>query len=500
MKQDLLIYNTLSRQKELFRPLVEGRVGMYVCGPTVYGDAHLGHARPAITFDLLFRYLQHLGYKVRYVRNITDVGHLEHDADEGEDKIAKKARLEQVEPMEVAQYYTNRFHEAMAALNCLPPSIEPHASGHIMEQQQLVEEIFNNGYAHESNGSVYFDVEKYDKDHKYGILSGRTLDNIKDASRELAGVGEKRNQADFALWKKAQPEHIMRWPSKWSDGFPGWHCECTAMGRKYLGEHFDIHGGGLDLVFPHHECEIAQAVASQGDQMVHYWMHNNMITIDGKKMGKSYNNFITLPQFFAGEHERLERGYSPMTIRFFILQAHYRSTVDFSNEALQSAEKGLARLMDAWKALQTLAEDGQKVKGQPQVEMKYVDELRQKCYDAMNDDLASPMVISHLFDACRVVNTLLDKKASITVDVAKALLEVFRTFAFDILGLTVDTGASNKEREEAFGAVVNMILEQRQQAKADKNWALSDKIRDDLAALGFVVKDTKDGQTWTLNK
>ena len=499
MEQSLFIYNTLSRQKELFRPLVEGRVGMYVCGPTVYGDAHLGHARPAITFDLLFRYLLHLGYKVRYVRNITDVGHLEHDADEGEDKIAKKARLEQIEPMEVAQYYTNRFHDAMAALGCLPPSIEPHASGHIMEQQQLVQEIMDHGYAYESNGSVYFDVEKYDKDHRYGILSGRTLDNIKDASRELAGVGEKRNQADFALWKKAQPEHIMRWPSKWSDGFPGWHCECTAMGRKYLGEHFDIHGGGLDLVFPHHECEIAQAVASQGDQMVRYWMHNNMITIDGKKMGKSYNNFITLPQFFAGEHERLERGYSPMTIRFFILQAHYRSTVDFSNEALQSAEKGLQRLMDAWKALQRLAE-GQKVKGQPQVEMKYVEELRQKCYDAMNDDLASPMVISHLFDACRVVNTLLDKKASITAEVAQALIQVFHTFAFDILGLSVDTGASNKEREAAFGAVVNMVLEQRQQAKAEKNWALSDKIRDDLAALGFEVKDTKDGQTWTLNK
>ena len=499
MEQSLFIYNTLSRQKELFRPLVEGRVGMYVCGPTVYGDAHLGHARPAITFGLLFRYLLHLGYKVRYVRNITDVGHLEHDADEGEDKIAKKARLEQIEPMEVAQYYTNRFHDAMAALGCLPPSIEPHASGHIMEQQQLVQEIMDHGYAYESNGSVYFDVEKYDKDHRYGILSGRTLDNIKDASRELAGVGEKRNQADFALWKKAQPEHIMRWPSKWSDGFPGWHCECTAMGRKYLGEHFDIHGGGLDLVFPHHECEIAQAVASQGDQMVHYWMHNNMITIDGKKMGKSYNNFITLPQFFAGEHERLERGYSPMTIRFFILQAHYRSTVDFSNEALQSAEKGLQRLMDAWKALQRLAE-GQKVKGQPQVEMKYVEELRQKCYDAMNDDLASPMVISHLFDACRVVNTLLDKKASITAEVAQALIQVFHTFAFDILGLSVDTGASNKEREAAFGAVVNMVLEQRQQAKAEKNWALSDKIRDDLAALGFEVKDTKDGQTWTLNK
>ena len=499
MEQPLLIYNTLSRQKELFKPLTPGRVGMYVCGPTVYGDAHLGHARPAITFDLLFRYLKHLGYKVRYVRNITDVGHLEHDADEGEDKIAKKARLEQIEPMEVAQYYTNRFHDAMNALNCLPPSIEPHASGHIMEQQQLVKEIFDNGYAYESNGSVYFDVEKYDKDHKYGILSGRSLENIKDASRELAGVGEKRNQADFALWKKAQPEHIMRWPSQWSDGFPGWHCECTAMGRKYLGEHFDIHGGGLDLVFPHHECEIAQAVASQGDQMVHYWMHNNMITIDGKKMGKSYNNFITLPQFFAGEHERLERGYSPMTIRFFILQAHYRSTVDFSNEALQSAEKGLQRLMDAWKAMQRFAE-GQKVKGQPQVEMKYVDELRQKCYDAMNDDLASPMVISHLFDACRVVNTLLDKKVSITAEVAQALIELFRIFAFDILGLTIDTGASNKEREEAFGAVVNMVLEQRQQAKAEKNWALSDKIRDDLAALGFEVKDTKDGQAWTLNK
>ena len=307
MEQALFIYNTLSRQKELFRPLTPGRVGMYVCGPTVYGDAHLGHARPAITFDILFRYLQHIGYKVRYVRNITDVGHLEHDADEGEDKIAKKARLEQLEPMEVAQYYTNRFHDAMAALNCLPPSIEPHATGHIMEQQELVDQIVDNGYAYESNGSVYFDVEKYNKDHKYGILSGRDLENIKDASRELAGVGEKKNQADFALWKAAQPEHIMRWKSKWSDGFPGWHCECTAMGRKYLGNHFDIHGGGMDLIFPHHECEIAQAVASQGDQMVHYWMHNNMITIDGKKMGKSYNNFITLPQFFDGSHPLLKQ-------------------------------------------------------------------------------------------------------------------------------------------------------------------------------------------------
>ena len=351
MEQKLFVYNTLTRRKEEFRPLHAPHVGMYVCGPTVYGDAHLGHARPAITFDIVFRYLQHLGYKVRYVRNITDVGHLEQDADEGEDKIAKKARLEKLEPMEVAQYFTNRFHEAMDALNVLPPSIEPHATGHIIEQEQLVKEIMDNGFAYESNGSVYFDVEAYNKKHRYGVLSGRNLDDIINNSRELAGVGEKRNQADFALWKKAQPEHIMRWPSPWSEGFPGWHCECTAMGRKYLGNHFDIHGGGMDLIFPHHECEIAQAVASQGDEMVHYWIHNNMITINGQKMGKSLNNFITLPQFFSGEHEKLERAYSPMTIRFFILQAHYRSTVDFSNDALQAAEKGLARLIDAYTAL-----------------------------------------------------------------------------------------------------------------------------------------------------
>ncbi len=497
--QPLLIYNTLSRTKELFRPLHEGRVGMYVCGPTVYGEAHLGHARPAITFDLLFRYLLHQGYKVRYVRNITDVGHLEHDADEGEDKIAKKARLEQLEPMEVAQFYTNKFEEAMNALGCLPPSIEPRATGHIIEQEQLVSEILKNGYAYESHGSVYFDVEKYDKDHHYGILSGRSLENMKDASRELAGVGEKKNQADFALWKAAQPEHIMRWPSPWSDGFPGWHCECTAMGRKYLGNHFDIHGGGMDLIFPHHECEIAQAVASQGDQMVKYWMHNNMITIEGRKMGKSYNNFITLPQFFSGSHPLLSQAYTPMTIRFFILQAHYRSTVDFSNDALQAAEKGYQRLMDGWKKLQRLAE-GQKVKGQPMVEMSVVDQLRTKLYDAMNDDLNSPIVISNLFDVCRTVNTLCDKKASIKPETVQALIELFHTFAFDILGLTEDTASGNKAREEAFGKVVDMVLEQRQQAKAEKNWALSDEIRDRLSALGFEVKDTKDGYSWTLTK
>ena len=502
MEQTLLVYNSLTRQKEAFKPLHAPFVGMYVCGPTVYGDAHLGHARPAITFDIVFRYLKHLGYKVRYVRNITDVGHLEHDADEGEDKIAKKARLEQLEPMEVAQYYTNRYHEAMAALNVLPPSIEPHATGHIIEQIELVKEILKNGYAYESQGSVYFDVEKYNHDHHYGVLSGRNLDDIINNSRELAGVDEKHNQADFALWKKAQPEHIMRWPSPWSDGFPGWHCECTAMGRKYLGSHFDIHGGGMDLIFPHHECEIAQAVASQGDQMVTYWIHNNMITINGQKMGKSLGNFITLPEFFAGTHEKLERAYSPMTIRFFILQAHYRSTVDFSNEALQAAEKGLERLLDAHKALKSIIPDASS-KGE-EVKMEYVEELRQKCYDAMNDDFATPNVISQLFDATRVINSIVDKKMSISSEVLAKLTEVFELFAFDLLGLRKGAAAKgeggNEAREEAFGKVVDMLLEQRLIAKKKKDWATSDLIRNQMAALGFEVKDTADGFTWKLNK
>ena len=498
--QPLFIYNTLSRTKELFKPLNAPFVGMYVCGPTVYGDAHLGHARPAITFDIVFRYLKHLGYKVRYVRNITDVGHLEHDADEGEDKIAKKARLEQLEPMEVAQYYTNRYHQAMDALNVLPPSIEPHATGHIIEQIQLVREILANGYAYESNGSIYFDIEKYNKDHRYGRLSGRNLDDIINNSRDLAGVDEKHNQADFALWKKAQPEHIMRWPSPWSDGFPGWHCECTAMGRKYLGNHFDIHGGGMDLVFPHHECEIAQSVASQGDDMVHYWVHNNMITINGQKMGKSLNNFITLPQFFSGEHEKLEKPYSPMTIRFFILQAHYRSTVDFSNEALQAAEKGLERLLDAYNTLKNLTTDGDAAL--PKVEMAFVDSLREKCYEAMNDDFATPNVISNLFDATRTINSVADKKATIAADVKEALIKVFETFAFELLGLKPSAAAGNADnaaREQAYGKVVDMLLEQRLKAKANKDWTTSDMIRDNLSALGFEVKDTKDGFTWKLN-
>lgn len=496
MEQNLIIYNTLTRQKELFKPLHAPNVGMYVCGPTVYGDPHLGHARPAITFDILFRYLKHLGYKVRYVRNITDVGHLEHDADEGDDKIEKKARLEQLEPMEIAQYYTNRYHAAMEALNVLPPSIEPHATGHIIEQEELVKEILKNGYAYESNGSIYFDVEKYDKEHKYGILSGRNLTDMINNSRELQGVGEKKNQVDFALWKKAQPEHIMRWPSPWSVGFPGWHCECTAMGRKYLGSHFDIHGGGMDLIFPHHECEIAQAVASQGDQMVHYWMHNNMITINGQKMGKSLGNFITLEQFFTGNHASLTQAYTPMTIRFFILSAHYRGTVDFSNEALEAAQKGYERLMNAFDDLERVP-----VSSHCDAETeKFVKAFRQRCYEAMNDDLQTPLVISYLFEACHLINTLLDHKAEICADCLKELGDAMKLFAFDLLGLKNEKGDNNVAREEAYGKVVDMVLDLRAKAKADKDWTTSDKIRDALAAAGFEVKDTKDGVTWKLNK
>ena len=496
MEQNLIIYNTLTRQKELFKPLHAPNVGMYVCGPTVYGDPHLGHARPAITFDILFRYLKHLGYKVRYVRNITDVGHLEHDADEGDDKIEKKARLEQLEPMEIAQYYTNRYHAAMEALNVLPPSIEPHATGHIIEQEELVKEILKNGYAYESNGSIYFDVEKYDKEHKYGILSGRNLTDMINNSRELQGVGEKKNQVDFALWKKAQPEHIMRWPSPWSVGFPGWHCECTAMGRKYLGSHFDIHGGGMDLIFPHHECEIAQAVASQGDQMVHYWMHNNMITINGQKMGKSLGNFITLEQFFTGNHASLTQAYTPMTIRFFILSAHYRGTVDSSNEALEAAQKGYERLMNAFDDLERVP-----VSSHCDAETdKFVKAFRQRCYEAMNDDLQTPLVISYLFEACHLINTLLDHKAEICADCLKELGDAMKLFAFDLLGLKNEKGDNNVAREEAYGKVVDMVLDLRAKAKADKDWTTSDKIRDALAAAGFEVKDTKDGVTWKLNK
>ena len=491
----LQIYNTLSRQKEYFKPLHEGHVGMYVCGPTVYGDAHLGHARPAITFDLLYRYLMHLGYKVRYVRNITDVGHLEHDADEGEDKIAKKARLEQLEPMEVVQYFTNRYHRDMELLNVLPPSIEPHASGHIIEQIAFVQKIMDKGYAYVSNGSVYMDVEKYAKDYPYGKLSGRNLEDIVTETRELDGQQEKKHSFDFALWKKAAPEHIMHWPSPWSEGFPGWHMECSAMGTKYLGEEFDIHGGGMDLMFPHHEAEIAQSCAALGHDSVHYWMHNNMITIAGKKMGKSYNNFITLEQFFAGEHELLEQPFSPMTIRFFILQAHYRSTVDFSNDALVAAEKGLARLTEAYQRLMKIKASATTSE---HLNPELLNSLRTRCQEAMDDDLNSPIVISHLFDSARAINTVFDGKGTISEADLEELRAVWKTYAMDILGLQLDGAQDAGAGMDAYKGAVDMLLNMRLEAKRNKDWGTSDKIRNALTELGFTIKDTKDGFEWSL--
>ncbi|MDE7104014.1 MAG: cysteine--tRNA ligase, partial [Bacteroidales bacterium] len=409
MENRLMLYNTLHRRKELFEPLHAPQVGLYVCGPTVYGDPHLGHARPGVTFDILFRYLRHLGYKVRYVRNITDVGHLEHDADEGEDKIAKKARLEQLEPMEVAQYYTNRYHDYMDKLGVSRPSIEPHASGHIIEQIEMIKKILDAGYAYERNGSVYFDVRKYNETHHYGQLSGRVIEDLLGTTRtNLASQDEKESPLDFALWKKASPEHIMRWPSPWSDGFPGWHAECTAMSCKYLGQPFDIHGGGMDLLFPHHESEIAQSVAAYGEAPCRYWVHNNMITINGQKMGKSLGNFITLEQLFTGDHEALDQAYSPMTVRFFILQAHYRGTLDFSNEALQSAEKGWQRLQQARQTLDRLS-------AQPSSTVAdFLQAMGDKCREAMDDDLNTPMVLAQFFELVRLINQAADGKAAFT--------------------------------------------------------------------------------------
>lgn len=486
--QDLHIYNTLSRKKEKFQPINEGYVGLYVCGPTVYGDAHLGHARPAITFDLLFRYLKHIGYKVRYVRNITDVGHLEADSDDGEDKIAKKAKIEQLEPMEVVQYYLTRYHSAMDMLGVLPPSIEPLASGHIIEQISLVERILDRGYAYISEGSVYFDVKKYNDDNRYGILSGRNIDDMISNTRELDGQSEKRNSLDFALWKNAKKEHIMRWPSPWGDGFPGWHCECTAMGRKYLGERFDIHGGGMDLVFPHHECEIAQSVAAHGEQMVKYWMHNNMITIGGQKMGKSLGNFITLEQFFNGSHHLLSKPFSPMVIRFFILSAHYRSTLDFSDEALVAAEKGLLRLFEAQKILN-------EIKPSDKTTVKDLVSLEEKCYEALNDDLNSPIVIARLFDAVKSINQIYYGDDTITESDLETLKRVFNLFTVDILGLRNNMSSdSNKAYEKA----VDLLLEIRAKAKENKDWETSDKIRNKMSEYGFVIKDTKEGTEWSL--
>ncbi len=490
----LTIYNSMSRQKEMFKPLHESMVGMYVCGPTVYGDAHLGHARPAITFDILFRYLRHLGYKVRYVRNITDVGHLEHDADDGEDKVAKKARLEQLEPMEVVQYYLDRYHRAMDALGVLPPSIEPHASGHIIEQIEYVKRILEAGYAYESDGNVYFDVPKFNREKGYGRLSGRNIDELLATTRSLDGQEAKRNPADFALWKKAAPEHIMHWPSPWSEGFPGWHLECSAMSEKYLGEVFDIHGGGMDLKFPHHECEIAQSTACNGHPAVRYWMHNNMITINGKKMGKSLGNFITLDEFFTGSHELLDQAYSPMTIRFFILQAHYRGTVDFSNEALQAAEKALDRMLDGYRRLSTL-------KASASPGGIGVADLEARAAEAMDDDLNTPVLIGVLFDAVRIINQINDGTAAADEAEIAALRKFMDTWLIDILGIRpVDTADASADSDAPYRAAVELLLEMRAKAKADRDWATSDLIRDRMAQAGFDVKDTKDGVEWKIRR
>ncbi|MDR3048071.1 MAG: cysteine--tRNA ligase [Bacteroidales bacterium] len=487
-KSKLHIFNTLGKKKELFIPIHENHVGMYVCGPTVYGEPHLGHARPAITFDLIFRYLLHIGYKVRYVRNITDVGHLENDADEGEDKIAKKARIEALEPMEVAQYYIDSYHFTMDVLNVKRPSIEPRASGHIIEQIDMVQRILDHGYAYVANGSVYFDVVKFERDFGYGKLSGRTLNEMISNTRTLDGQDEKHNPADFALWKKAAPEHIMRWNSPWSIGFPGWHIECTAMSTKYLGNQFDIHGGGMDLLFPHHESEVCQSTVANGEESVKYWVHNNMITINGQKMGKSLGNFITLNEFFKGEHELLERAYSPMTIRFFILQAHYRSTLDFSNEALIAAEKGLQKLCSALTTLEKLKAGNSSTED--------INAWILRCYDTMNDDFNSSKLIAELFDAVRIINTVYDGKGSLNADDLALLTQYFHIFFFEILGLKAETNASGNELSNS---LMDVILDLRQQAKNEKNWTVSDMIRMKLNELGIAVKDTKEGAVWEKN-
>ena len=488
MENNLTIYNTLSRRKEKFEAINPPFVGMYVCGPTVYGDAHLGHARPAITFDLLFRYLKYLEYNVRYVRNITDVGHLVNDADEGEDKIAKKAKLDQVEPMEIVQKYTNNYHRNMDELNTLPPSIEPHASAHIIEQEAMAKQILKNGFAYEVNGSVYFDVEKYSQTNNYGKLSGRKLEDLQTNTRELAGQSEKKNPFDFALWKKAEPEHIMRWPSEWSNGFPGWHLECSVMSTKYLGDKFDIHGGGLDLQFPHHECEIAQSKAAKGEDAVKYWMHNNLITIEGQKMSKSLGNFITLDELFSGKHDKLEKAYNPMVVRFFILQAHYRSTLDFSNKALQASEKGLQRLFNGLETLKKL-----KPTAKSSIE---INTLKEKCFKALNDDLNTPILIAHLFDGIKMINQINTDDETISKEDLKELQAFYKLMVFDILGFKVEKETAGSD--EKFEQAVNLLLNIRLEAKKNKDFATSDKIRDELNKIGIIVKDKKDGFEWEI--
>ncbi len=488
-QQQIQIYNTLSGEKEQFNPINKGHIGMYVCGPTVYSNVHLGNVRTFMSFDMIFRYFKHLGYKVRYVRNITDAGHLENDADVGEDRIAKKARLEEIEPMEVVQRYTVDFHNILNKFNFLPPSIEPTATGHIIEQIEIIKEIINNGLAYVVNGSVYFDVIKYNETKPYGILSKRNVEDLIHNTRALDGQSDKKNPQDFALWKKAEPQHIMRWPSPWSDGFPGWHLECTAMSTKYLGEQFDIHGGGMDLKFPHHECEIAQAEATNNIAPVNYWMHANMLIMNGKKMAKSTGNFILPNEIFSGDNPHITKAYSPSVARFFMLQAHYRSILDFTNDGLLASEKGFFRLMDAINSLDSL-----KTEQQSSFDVSV---WKQKCYDAMNDDFNTPIVIANLFEAVKHINQIKDGSATITEGDLNILKDSMHAFVFDILGLE-NANESNASSDKLSGAV-EILIQMRQEARANKDFALSDKIRDELAEAGIQLNDSRDGTTFTTN-
>ena len=488
MEQKLTIYNSLTRKKEEFVPVHEGHVGMYVCGPTVYSDVHLGNVRSFLTFDIVFRYLQFIGYKVRYVRNITDVGHLVGDGDEGEDKIAKKARLDNLEPMEVVQKYTNGFHDVMRLFNILNPSIEPTATGHIIEQIEMIEQIIANGYGYESNGSVYFDVRKFNEKYPYGKLSGRVIDELLANTRDLDGQDEKRDPLDFAIWKKAEPQHLMQWNSPWGSGFPGWHLECSVMSTKYLGTTFDIHGGGMDLKFPHHECEIAQNVGACGHEPVRYWMHGNMLTVNGRKMAKSEGNGFTPEELVTGNHKLLDKGYSPMTVRFFMLQCHYTSTLDFSNEALQAAEKGYKRMATAMKTAKELVASTSSDEN--------IAAWAQLCYDAMNDDFNTPILLSNLFEGVRIINTAKEGKLKLTAEDIALLNKTFNDFFFDICGFRVEDNSSNNE---VTSQLMDFILEMRTEAKANKDFAKSDLIRDKLAQMNIQIKDSKEGTSWSIN-
>ena len=488
--QTLYIYNSISKKKEKFSPINKGAVGMYVCGPTVYSNVHMGNCRTFLSFDLVFRYLKHLDFKVRYVRNITDAGHLENDGESGEDPIAKKAKLENIEPMEVVQKYTVDFHQTMAKFNALPPSIEPTATGHIIEQIEIIEQIIKQGYAYQVNGSVYFDVTTFNKDHHYGKLSGRNLEDMISNTRALAGQSEKKNPQDFALWKKADPGHIMRWASPWSEGFPGWHLECTAMSTKYLGQQFDIHGGGMDLKFPHHECEIAQSEAIHKKSPVNYWMHANMLTLNGKKMAKSTGNNILPAELFSGNNTVLSKAFSPGVAKFFMYQAQYRSILDFSNDALVASEKGYNKLMDAYKSIGEISHS--------QHSSIDITTWRQSCYDAMNDDFNSPILIAQLFEAVKHINTLKEAKASITKEDLQVLQNTMHGFIFDVLGLT-DATYMEAGNDDKLSGAIELLIELRNQARNNKDFATSDKIRDDLQQVGIQLKDGKEGTSFSLS-